>query len=171
MAERVISSDPYHTLDEYFVLRFEGGEQLHPCQEIQYPALQVCIVDNKRINPRRLLIIAGKDDQQINVTTHDGYCHTLNYPGKSAFLDAHKFSFEREVQQFMNKLLHVPSDRRDHLHISTVGAINNVGWRVYWAPLQMTGKLFHVRLVCQSTIDGCGNPSIDDAERLASAFD
>ena len=168
MTERVISRDPYYTLDEHFALRLEGGEVLLPCQEI-LPHLKVCIIDNRRIN-QKINDYFWKDDIPIVVTTHDGIKHQVSYAGKSGFLDLEKFSISDGVRGFMNRFLQSPSDRRDHIHSATVQEINAVGWRVYWVPLQMTGKLLHIRLVYQLTIDDHTHPTIEEAKHLAGVF-
>ncbi len=173
MSERLFQIDQHMSVDERFSLFYGRNKDrvLRPCQQIKDKNLNIGIIDNNNINPNRLLLIP-KDREPIQVidpSTNEVYI--LNYPGKSAFLYFDKVPPDRFViHNLIKKLMSNCPDRRDHLHLSTVGRIEKTGWDVYWAPLQMSGKLTHVRLIPKAILINSKDPTINDAEKLKDAF-
>lgn len=171
--ERLFPIDQHISVDESLSLYYGRNKDriLLPCQKIQDKNLNIGIIDNNNINPNRLLLIQ-RDREPIKVmdpSTSEIY--TLSYPGKSAFLYFDKVPPDRFVlHNLVRKLMSNCPDRRDHLHLSTVGRIEKSGWEVYWAPLQMSGKLTHVRLIPNAILINSKDPTIEDAENLKNAF-
>lgn len=169
--ERHFSIDPRYSLDNYFRLHFRSGAILEPCEPIAHTDFVIAVVDNNHLSAKRLLLVP-KDREPIRITLPETQEEKmLPHPGKSAFI----FLGERQdtatmVRSFVNRLVGGQADRRDHLHATTVGQITEVGWQVWWAPLQMQGNLMHVRIICNSTIHSGQEPTIDDATRLMNVF-
>jgi len=170
--ERHFSIDPRFSLDNFFRLHFKSGAILEPCEPITQHDLTVAVVDNNHLNPHRLLLVP-KDREPIRVTLPETQEEKiLFHSGKSAFLFLEEGNNHTAmVRSFMNRLVGGFADRRDHLHIATVGQIEGVGWQVWWAPLQMRGNLTHVRIICNSTIESGQKPTLEDATRLANVFE
>lgn len=170
--ERYFSIDPRFSLDNYFRLHFKDGTVLEPCKPITQSDLVIAVVDNNHLKPNRLLLVP-KDRESIRVTLPETQEEKIiPYPGKSAFL----FLEERRdiattVRGCVNRLIGGQADRRDHLHTTTVGQIEAVGWQTWWAPRQMQGNLRHIRIICNSTIQFGQEPTLEDATRLASVFE
>lgn len=168
--ERFFSIDPRYSLDNYFRLHFQNGTLLEPCEPITQSDLQIAIVDNNCLNPKRLLLVQ-KDKESICVTIPETQEEKImRYPGKSAFLFLEKGNAGTAVSDFVKRLVGGHPDRRDHLHITTVGQIKEAGWQVWWVPLQMRGNLTHVRMICDSTISSGQEPTLENAIRLANVF-
>ena len=68
-------------------------------------------------------------------------------------------------------MLQGSSDRRDHIHCSVASKIQGAGWHAFWAPLQKTGKMLHVRVVAERTLQGNGDPTEEDTQKLAAVFE
>jgi hypothetical protein len=173
MSGRVFEISPFASLDEEFRLHYgpNQSETLEPCREIMDPSIKVGLVDNNRINPKRLLLV-NKDRNPIVVyRPRSGMIEKVEYPGKSAFLEFGQYSADRTlVQSIVSSILSVDTDRRDHLHCSYVGDIKNADWHTFWAPLQDFGKALHVRLVADRTIRHHEDPNMEDVEKLAAVF-
>lgn len=170
--KRYFTVAPNVQLDSDFCLYYGHNRDkiLEPCKEILDPNIVVKIVDNRKIKPKRLMLV-DKDMDPIKVRRPDsGEIVSIEDPGKSAFMDlAGNLSGKALLNKAMENLGGVP-DRRDFLHSSTVQKINEVDWHVFWAPLQTSGHILHVRMVAGRTLNEFDCPTIFDAERLASAF-
>ena len=164
MSERLFSVDDQCNLDESFRLHYAGGV-LEPCQEIYDGKIQVGIVDNNCINPARLML-KGSDYKPIVVQIpKTGQVVTVKQPGKTGVI---YFDGLIDVSRFKRHgifYLGGGADRRDHLHVASVEKINSIGWRVYWAPLQMSGHVRHGRMVSPT-----GKITQDEAQALAHVF-
>lgn len=164
MSERLFRVDDQCQLDEFFRLHYPGGV-LEPCQEIYDSRIQIGIVDNNNINPDRLML-NGSDCQPVVVQIpKTGEIVKVREFGKTGII---YFSGRIDVSRFKRQgMFHLGGgiDRRDHLHVANIGQINNVGWRVYWAPLQTTGHVRHSRLVSPS-----GDVTPAEAQALAKVF-
>lgn len=68
-----------------------------------------------------------------------------------------------------SRILGHGTDRRDHLHTAFIDDIKKIGWKVYWAPLQMSGNMLHARLVSPNSKKGYPI-SEDEAHSLAEIF-
>lgn len=164
---------PEYSLDNYFRLHYgeKGEKRLLPCSEIMDTDLTLGIVANSHVNPSRLLL-SDKDRTEITVILQEnGEEVILPWAGKSGFILLKKQSDPRTyVTNVVRSLLNGNPDRRDHIHIATVGDIQSVGWHVYWAPLQMVGNLLHVRIVAGRTLTQQQDPTLEDATQLATIF-
>lgn len=173
MIERFFNVGQNASLDGDFRLHYGAGESLtlQPCQEIFNTTLCVGLVDNNTLNPRRLLLV-DKDRTSISVyCANSGETRTLSYAGKSAFIDLDPKKYERAMLGgLVNHLFSKNLDRKDHLHFATVDRIRSVNWHVFWAPLQESGKVFHVRLVADRTLRQGDDPTEEDVVSLAGVF-
>lgn len=168
MSERFFNVGPGCDLDGNFRLYLRGA-RLEPCARIEQPDITVGIVDNRTLNPRRLMLVE-KDQKPLIVTIPDTQeVQLLPHPGKSAFLVLDEKITKERVHRMVREAMDGEPDRRDHLHTASVRCIEEAGWQVWWAPLPMTGRVTHVRLVANATLweDGV---SLEDAELLAAAF-
>lgn len=153
------------SLDEYFKLYYPNGV-LRPCAVIEDKTIQIGIVDrNININSKRLML-QEKDYQPIIVyIPKTGEIVKVTQPGKTGLI---YFDEQIDVTRFRkhnNYLIDEESVIQDHLYVASVGEINNVGWNVYWAPLQMLGHVRHARMVSASDV-----VTQDEAQSLASVF-
>lgn len=144
---------------------------LEPCKEILDPQIQVGIVDNNYLNPKRLLLV-NKDRTPISV-----YCPeseetvSVNFPGKSAFINlTQRLAGRALVNQVVTDRLGGEPNRRHHLHFAPIEEVLKADWHTYWAPLQSTGKVFHARLVADRTVRFNEDPTMEDALALADVF-
>lgn len=173
MTERMLELSPYHGLDAYFRLCYGEyfSKKLNPCEQITDGGMQLGIIDNKRINPQRLMLVP-KDREVVRVTIPEtGEDIELTFPGKSAIICMIEEDCGPDlVREIVTNQLSGQPDRRDHLHMTTVGAAQEAGWVAYWAPLQLERKILHARLVVERTIRSGEEPTIEDAKRLANAF-
>jgi len=164
---------PEYSLDNYFRLHYgeEGEKRLFPCEEVSDKDLTLGIVANSHVNPTRLLL-GEKDRVEIQVILQEnGQEVVLPWAGKSAFILLKKQNDPKTyVTNVVRSLLNGNPDRRDHIHIATVGDIQAVGWHVFWAPLQMLGNLLHVRMVADRTLVQQQDPTPEDATQLATVF-
>ena len=173
MIERVLGLSPYHGIDEHFRLcygeRFD--KRLEPCEPITDWSVLLGIIDNKHINPQRLMLVP-KDKEIVRVTIPEtGDERTLTFPGKSAIICVAEDDCGPElIRNIVTGQLSGQPDRRDHLHMTTIGEVQGTGWVAYWAPLQLESKVLHARLVAERTIRSGEEPTIEDAKRLANAF-
>lgn len=166
MSERLFRIDDQCALDEYFNLHHPDGV-LKPCQIILDKEILIGIVDNNTINFNRLML-RGDDYRDIVVQIpKNGEVVKVVEPGKTGII---YFGGQINTSRFRSDGLFYLGggiDRRDHLHIAKVGDINSIGWKVYWAPLQMSGHMRHVRMV---SLNGNGEVSENEAKALASVF-
>lgn len=173
MTERYFRVSPLASVDGDFRLHYGHGETsvLEPCKEIYDSSIRVGIIDNNRINPRRLLLVE-KDRHLISVYRGESEkTVTCDYPGKSAFIELDKSKSGRAlVNSIVSSILAGNPDRRDHLHYASVSNINYAGWHAIWAPLQESGKVFHTRLVADRTMTHYEDPTEADANCLVRAF-
>lgn len=164
MSERRFIINNQCTLDEHFKLYYPNGI-FEPCQIIQDPKVKIGIIDNNNINPSRLML-KGADYHQIVVhIPKTGEIVKVTQPGKTGIIYLEN---QIDISRFKKQgLFHLGGgiDRRDHLHIANVGEINRLGWKVYWAPLQMTGHLMHARMVPPNR-----EVTEKDAQELAKIF-
>ena len=172
MSERIFGISPFFSLNDNFELLYGPhlSSRLLPCQEIRDEKIYVGIVDNNILNPKRLLLV-DKDRKPIMVHIPSKQ-ETINleYPGKSGFISFNARNDSTALREYVNQTLKGNYDRRDHLHCAQISDINNSGWKVFWAPLQMTGNLLHVRLVCNKTIIDGSDPKLEDAQQLKTVF-
>jgi len=117
-------------------------------------------------------LLLPKDRESIKITKlDDNISCAILHPGKSA-----KICFTPKgcgpeiVKDFVTKDIAGNYDRRDHLHISTVAKIKDAGWTPVWAPLQLLGRILHVRMIAQRTIESGHDPILEDAVNLSRAF-
>jgi hypothetical protein len=160
-------------LDGNFRLHYglDQKKVLEPCKEILDPLINVAIVDNNYLNPRRLLLV-NKDRAPISV--YQGQSEetvSVDFPGKSAFLHlTNCLAGKALVEHTVLNHLEGDPNRRDHLHCTPIKDILNVGWHTFWAPLQNVGKVFHARLVADRTMYFNEDPTMEDANALADVF-
>jgi hypothetical protein len=169
--ERIFHLNQYCRINSDFELYYgkDFSKKLLPCKEITDKNLIIGIIDNNNLNQRRLLL-TDNDRLPIDVTIpSSGEIVRLVYPGKSAFVNLGEEKSRAFVKEYVNRIF-TEYDRRDHLHCTTVGEIENMGWRVFWAPRQMKKNLIHVRLVSDTTIDHNIDPGLEEATRLMNKF-
>ena len=171
--ERLHQISDEASLNNYFELCYglDLSQKLKPLQEIEDKDLVVELIDNNNINPKRLLIL-GKDYQPITVHVPEtGDIIKFNQPGKSGRLCLGNYEYNQShLNQFLSTEFNVDPNRRHHMHVAQISDINNIGYAVYWAPLQIECLPMHVRIVFQKTIRQGILPNLDDAEKLASVF-
>lgn len=126
--------------------------------------LSLGLIENNQINPRRLLLLE-KDRALVRVTIPEtGDECTVPHPGKSALICPVTEECEAElVRSVAAQQLASTFDRRDHIHVSTVGKVKRAGWIPIYAPLQLEQKILHARLVSQRTLDDGSDPTLEDA--------
>lgn len=165
MSERFFNVDDQCSLNESFRLYYPSGT-LEPCEQIYDSAIQIGIVDNGSINPARLMLKESDYQPIIVQIPKTGEIVRVNQPGKTGVI---YFDKQIDVSRFKRHgLFHLGGgiDRRDHLHIASVGKINSVGWKVYWAPIQMSGHMRHARMVSANI-----EVTLAEATALAKVFD
>lgn len=165
----VFRGNKCYSLDDQFRLHIRNDIVL-PCQRINLPNLNIGIIGNSVLNPRRLLILP-QDREPIaafNPETIEEY--EIKYPGKSAFIHEENCPSRRHELAVIEKACGLQPDRRDHIYLSTVSAIESTGWQVWWAPIQMRGLITHCRLIPEKVIRRGVDPTLEDATRLAQVF-
>ncbi len=171
--ERVFTLSPFHGVDSLGRLRYGANlaKVLNPCEPIGDKDMKLGIIDNNYLNPKRLEIVP-KDRMPISVDIPDtGETLTLLHPGKSASICLTPARCGPELtRQIVEDQLHGTMDRRDKLHMSSVGQVLAAGWFACWAPLQEKRVMLHVRLVADRTIAKNEDPTEEDVLSLASAF-
>jgi hypothetical protein len=171
--ERYYQLSKYHAIDSKARLRYgkEFEKMMIPCEPIADEDLSLGIIDNNKLNPRRLLL-APKDRNTILVTIPEtGDTCKVDKPGKSASICLTPNDCGPDlVKRMVRDDLSGTPDRRDHIHIATIGKIKAAGWTPFWAPLQLDKKILHVRMVAERTINSGDDPTEEDAIRLAQAF-
>ena len=152
MPERIFPLSQNYAINESFELLYgpELSRKLVPCTEITDGDLTVSIVSNNHVKPEKFLIdSAGRKPIRVNIPI-SGETVSLDYPGKSGILTLGDKLNQRLLERYVSELLDGKYDRRDHLHHAKVSDINEAGWKVFWAPLQLKRNLIHVRIVCES---------------------
>ncbi len=170
MTERYFQIGDDSVLDEHFRLHYRNETRiLNPCEVINDGSLEIGLIDNNNLNPKRLLLTEA-DYQPVKVMIpKTGDIVTLSYPGKSGLLHLEDSLDGNKFRNIAMRFLGRGADRRDHLHVASLRNIESVGWKVYWAPLQMSGHLHHVRLASPNSM--FGNPiSEDEAAKLVNVF-
>ena len=153
-----------------FRLSNENGISISPCERVSNPDLLVGILGNNKFNHMRLLV-AHRDRLPIKITDETtGQRFQLNYPGKSAFFYFYDQPDKNILSQVVEEQLQRLKDRGDHLHLSTVGWVEEAGWQVWWAPLPESNNWLHVRLVPNSIIEYNQDPTEDEAMALKEVF-
>lgn len=117
---------------------------LLPCQPIIDRNIKIGILENGQLKLKRFEIQKG-DADLITVTTPTNVV-TYNKPGKSAFIFFESNVDKAMINNLSNNIFQKTSDRRDHIHLATVGTISDSGWDVIWTPLQKVNNFLHVRL-------------------------
>lgn len=171
--ERRNSNHQLYSLNRYYSLYYgpERDKVLTPCEEILDPDLCIGVIANGVLNPNNFEI-RNRDRQVIKVSTqYSDEISVLTWPGKSGIL-----LFDPQncgpgvLKEIVTMELDSQYNRRHHLHISNVSKINTAGWRVFWAPLQLEGKVPHVRMVAESTLNSDKDPTEADRISLTQAF-
>ncbi len=166
MANRFFGNEKC-VLDDQFRLHI-FGEVLSPCKRINLPKLVIGVVDNNTINPKRLMIL-NKDRENIEVFNPlNGKISNLAYPGKSSFI--YYEECDKKIKDTISLSTGINTDRRDHLYLTSVDKVENEGWEVWWAPLQLRGLALHCRLIHRATITEQRDPTLKEACQLANAF-
>lgn len=147
-------SERSHRIGQYgsrFELSYSGGS-LEPGKVINDSSLNIGVVSNGIVHPHNLCL-RDRDFNPIEIGDEEGrLIYKLDYPGKSGVVLFENSINRRIVGNVVTQSLNRPVDRRDKLHVATVGIIENAGWRVYWAPLP--GSILHVRIVPNSALSG-----------------
>lgn len=171
--ERFFQLQTEYGLDNHFLLHYgdELQRRLYPFQEIFDTSMQLGIVSNSCVSPRRLLLLE-KDRLPLRITIPEtGNDIFFPFAGKSAFIMLEKKGDPKSyVTTIVKSLLNGEPDRRDHLHAATVGKIRETGWVPFWAPLQLQRNALHVRMVAERTLNAHEDPTEEDALRLAQVF-
>lgn len=148
------------------------GKRLFPCTRVVDPDILVGLFAYNQMDPKRF-IPRHRDRQPININIGEGDSAkklTLNYPGKSAFLYFEGVPTKEIVGSLVNACLQRIRERTDHLHLSTVGWIEEAGWQVWWTPLPERNHWLHARIVANSVVERGIDPGIGDASALREAF-
>ncbi len=168
MALRYFGNREY-ALDDRFNL-YVAGSVLVPCERITSKRLTIGIVGNGTLNPKNFLVLP-KDRGVITVTIPDDYTDlVLRHQGKSAFVHVERCVRRHQIADAMAVKTGISVDRRDKLYLATVGDVDDSGWQVWWAPLQMMHLPLHCRLIANTTISSGNDPTMDDAENLNKVF-
>ena len=162
------------SLTNYFELCYgvNQKDRLQPLKPILDKNLVIEIIDNKDLSISGLLL-KPKDHDPIKILIPaTGDLIRLNHVGKSARLDFDitPITHQSHLNNIIDKEFNINLRSSHHLHSSTVGDINNVGWTAFWAPIQDIPLPYHVRLVANRTIENGSDPDVSDARRLASVF-
>lgn len=174
MSERIYWSlnRPYGWDDNFNFRYGEAGQKaLIPCQPIQDKGLCLGIVGNSHLRPDQLMVL-DRDRSIIKVTIEgSGETVELSLPGKSALIVLEPNICDRELLTHIVRTdLSGNPDRHDHLYAAKIAEIETTDWVAYWAPLQLSHKLTHVRLVARRTIERGEDPTIEDAQKLIDVF-
>lgn len=171
--ERVYQLSPYHGVDNFARLHYGAGfsKVLSPCEPIQDLNLKLGVIDNNRINPKRLQLLP-KDREKIVVDVPEtGEICVLLHPGKSASICLTPTKCGPElVQEIVERDLGGQADRRDHLHLTSIALLSSAGWIACWAPIQAKRIMLHARMVADRTFRFGEDPTNDDVLRLAQVF-
>lgn len=156
--------------NDRFELRYAEGRVIGLCERIADSDMVVGLLSNGTVRPERLMI-KGEDNSPIVYFDDSGnVVASLACPGKSAFL-YFEDSVDRHVVGKLTQIaLRREPDRRDKLHVATVGDINSSDWQVWWTPLPSRENYIHVRLVPNCVVDEGRKPKMEEAERLAGVF-
>lgn len=163
---------PYAT-DNYGRFRYGPNYEsaINPCVPIEDKSICIGRLDNKNLKVRKFLIVDVDRVPVKVVALATGDTIELNYPGKSTFILVKPNACDRMfIHNTAREAFKREADRSDHVHVATVGAIEEAGWIAFYAPLQLNRLLDHVRVVSQRTILTGEEPTEDDAKRLMSAF-
>lgn len=156
-------------LDDQFRLHI-GNHVLLPCKRIITGDISIGIVDNKKINPKRLLILE-KDKEVITVFSPRTFTEfKIEYPGKSAFLHFEECNCRKNILSSIQAKTDIVPDRHDNLFVATVAEIESAMWEVWWAPLQMRGLPMHCRMIPKSIIEENRNPTVEETIELSRVF-
>ena len=148
----------------------EKSRKLIPCERILDPDLRVGILSaNNLLAPRFLL--TPKDKQSITLLAPDsGTVFRIALPGKSAFLYFGENPDKNTVIDLVQFNMKRDMKRDDHLHLTTVKAIEQAGWEAWWTPLPDRDNWLHVRLVSNRTTIKGELPELTEAKSLCAAF-
>jgi hypothetical protein len=154
-------------------LRYGDGESqtLIPCARVGDPDLQVGVLSLKNLKPDRFRVRGARDRQPI--VLFDSLTQqqlTLSHPGKSAFLQL-EVNAVPNLHEIVQRSMNRPATRHDHLHVATVGALDEAGWQTWWTPLPSRDNPLHVRLISDRTVDHGSDPTEADRLVLAAAFE
>ncbi len=163
--------------DAYFSegsLVFRYGEnrskKLLPCTRIEDDELCLGFLGNNNLHPERLSI-KESDRKPIDVFNPElGNTDSLPFVGKSAVILTAEGCDKSLVAEFTKYFFKRERNRRDHLHVATVGDIKEAGWLPYYAPLQLLGYIPHARVVSFRSYLFEEDPTAEEIENLASAF-
>ncbi|MBI2593811.1 hypothetical protein HYW44_04185 [Candidatus Daviesbacteria bacterium] len=151
-----------------------GGRDryLFPCQRVTDPDVLVGLLAYNQMQPKRF-IPTHRDWQPITITLGEGETAqklSLAYPGKSAFLYFEGVPTQEIVGALVNASLQRVKERTDHLHLSTVGWIEEAGWQVWWTPLPERNHWLHARVVPNSVVERGQIPTLEEATALREVF-
>lgn len=119
------------------------------------------------------MIPAHRDWQPITITLGAGDAaqrYSLAYAGKSAFLYFEDVPTRDIVGSLVDASMKRAKERTDHLHLSTVGWIEEAGWQVWWTPLPERNHWLHARIVPNSIAERGVVPTLDEATALRDSF-
>lgn len=171
--ERFFRLSNVHGIDNYLQLYYGSQleKRLQPCAEIKDRGMLVGIVGNGSVRPDQLLL-TDRDREPILVTIPEtGETCKVYMPGKSGIIILNPSKCGKdELKDIVNNHLGGQYDRHDHLHAATIGNINEAGWNVYWAPLQLERKILHTRLIAKRTVELGLDPSEEDVTALSSSL-
>ena len=160
-------------VDNYARLRYgeSGQNALIPCEPVQDRSLCLGIVGNSKLKIDKLMI-TDTDRKPIKVTSEaTSETVLLTYPGKSAFVIFEPNACDKSfVKETVTYLLNSTADRRDRIHVATVAEVEEAGWTVFYAPLQLKPIYNHMRIVSKRTIATGEDPTVNDIEKLKSVF-
>ena len=153
-------------------LSYQNGETkyLEPCGRITDPDLLIGILANNQLHAERFLL-THKDKQPIRIIIEEtGRQMQIKHPGKSAFLYFEGLPTKNTLRRLVDTSLQRISERRDHLHLTTVAWVEEAGWQVWWTPLPERENWLHVRLVSNRTAERSIDPSLEETTALKEAF-
>lgn len=157
-------------IPERFELKYAESKPIGICERITDAGLFIGLLDNGQIKPQRLLIKGSDNDPLVFLDDDNQVIASLKYPGKSAFLYLDDSADREVVGELTRMTLKREPDRRDKLHLASVGDIESAGWQAWWTPLPSRDNYMHVRLIPNCIVKEGRKPDIFEAEKLKNAF-
>jgi hypothetical protein len=155
--------------------RFRYGENwqkvIEPCSPIEDNSLCIGRLDNSNLQLHRFSIEEYDRKPIMVIARATGETCELRLQGKSTFILLEPSACNKMfIKQAAKDIFDKESDRHDHVHVASVGHIEEAGWKAYYAPLQLEHLFDHVRLVAQRTIETGEDPDTEDILNLISVF-
>ncbi len=147
------------------------SKSLTPCARIEDPDLLVGVFSASILKPARFRVRGARDRQPITlIDTTSGTVFQVTHPGKSAFIYFGQDPDKQILGDLVKQSLNRQATRDDHLHLATVGWIEESGWQAWWTPLPDSENWVHVRLIANRTIETGNDPQEEDLNALSQVF-